>query len=369
MDLGLSEQQEMLKKMARDFLATECPKKLVRDMEDDKVGHPVDLWQKMAELGWHGLVIPEEFGGQGYTFLDLAVLVEEMGRGCLPGPFFSTVVLAGFPLLDLGTDAQKKEYLPKIANGEIVMTLALSEHNANLAASGISATAAAGGKGYKLNGAKLFVPFAHVSDYILVAAKTDDKKPDINLFIVNAKSSGVSIKIMPTMSNDKQCEVTLKDVEVAKENVITCGWSGLEKTLQKIAIAECIQMLGGAQMVLEMTVEYAKTRIQFERPIGSFQAIQHHCANMAVDLESSRLMTYRAAWLISEDLEFMREASEAKVWIDEACRRIMTLGHQIHGAIGFTWDHDMQLYSRRAVIGRVSYGDSDYHRDMVGFRV
>lgn len=368
MDLGLSEQQEMLKKMARDFLATECPKKLVRDMEDDSVGHPVDLWQKMAELGWQGLVFPEEFGGQGYTFLDLAVLLEEMGRACLPGPFFATVVLGGFPILDLANDAQKKAYLSKIANGEIVMTLALSEADATLAASGVSTTATAAGKGFKLNGTKLFVPYAMVSDYILVAAK-DDKKGDVNLYIVDAKSAGVSTKVMPTMSNDKQCQVVLKDVEVAAEAVIPCGWEKLEKTMGKIAVAKCLEMLGGAQQVLEMTVEYAKTRIQFERPIGSFQAIQHHCSNMAVDLESSRLMTYRAAWLISEGLEYVVEASSAKAWIDEACRRMMTLGHQIHGAIGFTWDHDMQLYSRRAAVGRVTYGDTDYHRDMVGHRV
>ena len=370
MDVGFSEQQEMLRKMARDFLTAECPKRLVRDMEDDAVGHPRELWQKMAELGWHGLAFPEEYGGGGGTFLDLAVLLEEMGRACLPGPFLSTIVLGGLPILDLGNEEQKREFLPQIVRGAIVMTLALTEADAKYVPSGINVSAVSDGQGHTINGAKLFVPYAHVCDWIVCAARTMEGRASleesISLFLVDKKSPGVSCDLLLTIAHDKQCEAKFHNVKVSNEDILGGGWNGITKILQKATVAKCVEMVGEAQQVLEMSVDYAKTRVQFGRPIGSFQAIQHHCANMAVDVEAARLMAYKVAWLISEGLPCDREASAAKVWVNEACRRVMALGHQIHGAIGFTWDHDMQLFSRRAVAGRVSFGDSDFHREQVG---
>jgi len=372
MDLGFSEQQEMLRKMARDFLTAQCPKRLVRDMEDDGVGYPQELWQKMAELGWHGLAFPENYGGGGGTFLDLMVLLEEMGRACLPGPFFSTAVLGGLSILDLGDEEQKREFLPQIARGTVIMTLALQEADAKYAPSSINTSAVPNRQGYSytINGSKLFVPYAHLSDWMLCVARTRNGgtslEKSIHLFLVNTKSLGVSYDLLTTIANDRQCEVRFHNVIVPKQYVLRSGWNGVAQILQKAAVAKCIEMVGQAQQVLEMSVEYAKTRIQFGRPIGSFQAIQHHCANMAVDVESARLMAYRAAWQISEGVPCAREASAAKVWVNEACKRVMALGHQIHGAIGFTWDHDMQLFSRRAVTGRTSFGDSDFHRDQVG---
>lgn len=370
MDLGFSEQQEMLRKMARDFLTPECPKRLLRDMEDDGVGHPQELWQKMAELGWHGLVFPEDYGGGGGAFLDLAVVLEEMGRACLPGPFFSTVILGGLPILDLGNEEQKREFLPQIARGTVIMTLALQEADAKYAPSSINTSTVSNRQGHTINGTKLFVPYAHLSDWILCVARTKNGRASleksIHLFLINTKSPGVSYDLLTTIAHDKQCELRFDNVKVPNQYVLWSGWSGVAKMLQKATVAKCVEMVGQAQQVLEMSVDYAKTRIQFGRPIGSFQAIQHHCANMAVDVEAARLMAYRAAWLISEGVPCAREASAAKVWVNEACRRVMALGHQIHGAIGFTWDHDMQLYSRRAVAGRVSFGDSDFHRNQVG---
>lgn len=370
MDLGFSEQQEMLRKMARDFLTAECPKRLVRDMEDDAVGHPRELWQKMAELGWHGLAFPEEYGGGGGTFLDLVVLLEEMGRACLPGPFFSTIVLGGLPVLDLGAEEQKRKFLPQIARGALAMTLALNEAGAKYIPSGISVSAVSDRQGYTISGTKLFVPHAHVCDWIICAARTKRGRAtleeSISLFLVDKKNPGVTCELLETIAHDKQCELKFHNAKVAEEDILGGEWDEIAKILQKATVAKCVEMVGEAQQVLEMSVDYAKTRIQFGRPIGSFQAIQHHCANMAADVEAARLMAYRAAWLISEGLPCAKEASAAKVWVNEACRRVMALGHQIHGAIGFTWDHDMQLFSRRAVAGRVSLGDSDFHRDQVG---
>ena len=369
MDIELSEQQEMMRKVARDFLATECPKSLVRNMEDDAVCHPAALWQKMVDLGWHGLAFPEEYGGGGGTFLDLAVLLEEMGRACLPGPFFSTIVLGGLPVLDLGNEQQKREILPQVARGALVITLALNETNVTHVPSDIKTSATFDGESYTINGTKLFVPYAHVSDLILCAVTTKEDRTSscesIKLYLIDKKSAGIGFNLLLTIARDKQYEVGFHNVKVAKENILGGGWNGIAGILQKATVAKCVEMVGQAEQVLEMSAGYAKARVQFGRPIGSFQAIQHHCANMAVDVEAARFIAYRAAWLISEGIPCARDISAAKVWVNEACRRVMTLGHQIHGAIGFTWDHDMQLFSRRAVAGRVSFGDSNYHRDLV----
>lgn len=369
MDLGLSEPQEMLRKMARDFLSTECPKQLVREMEEDEKGYSPELWQKMAELGWQGLPFPEEYGGGEGTFLDLAVLLEEMGRACLPGPFFSTVVLGGLTILDVGSEKQKQEFLPQIASGQRIMTLALTESSARYDASGIAVEATVNRDQYVINGTKLFVPDAHVADWIICVARTrKEEKPEngITLFLVKGGSQGMVCNLLPSLARDKQCEVIFDNFRVPRENILgeaDQGWAEVSRVLQRAAVAKSIEMVGGAQQVLEMTVNYAKERVQFDRPIGSFQAIQHHCANMAVDIDTARLLAYQAAWKLSEGLPCEMEVALAKAWISEACRRVASLGHQVHGAIGFTLDHDMQLYSRRAKSAEVAFGDADFYRE------
>lgn len=366
MDLSLSEEQEMLKKMARDFIAKECPKTLVRQMEEDQKGYTPDLWAKMAELGWMGLAFPEAYGGGGGSFLDLAVLLEEQGRGCLPGPFFSTVVLGGYTILEAGTEEQKKEFLPKIAQGKEIMTLALTEPSATYSADGIELTAAPEGDDFILNGTKLFVPDAHIANHLIVVAK--GARGGITLFIVDARSPGISYTLLKTIASDKQCEVAFNNVRVSKKNILGPpgkGWLVVEKVLQRAAVAKCAEMVGGAQQVLEMTVEYAKQRVQFGKPIGSFQAVQHHCANMAIDVDGCRFITYQAAWMLSEGLPCAKEVAMAKAWTSEAYRRVTALGHQVHGGIGFIKDHDMQLYYRRAKAAEVTFGDADFHREVV----
>jgi len=371
MDLGLSEPQEMLRKMARDFLTTECPKSLVRQMEEDEKGHPVQLWQSMAELGWMGLPFPEEYGGGGGGFLDLAVLLEEMGRACLPGPFFSTVVLGGLIVLGVGSEEQKRELLQAIAEGKLVMTLALTEPDGGYEAADIAVQAAAEKDQYVINGIKLFVPDAHVADRIICVARTgrgSQPQQGITLFLVNRQSQGVVCELLPSLAKDKQCRVVFDRVVVPAKGMMGKagqGWGEVSKALERAAVAKSVEMVGGAQQVLEMTVNYAKERVQFDHPIGSFQAVQHHCANMAIYVDSTRYLAYQAAWKISEGLPCDMEVAAAKAWVSDAYRRVCALGHQVHGAIGFTLDHDMQLYSRRAKVAEMVFGDADFHREVI----
>ena len=371
MDLGLSEEQEMLRRTARELLEKECPKALVRDMEEDEKGYSPELWQKFAEQGFLGLPFPEQYGGTGFGFLDLMVLVEEFGRALVPGPYFYTVVLSGMAINEFGTDEQKKEYLPKIADGQAIMTFAHTEPSGRWDAGGVSVTGVADGDDFVLNGVKLFVPDAHVSDYLLVTVRTkesDNPEDGITVFLVDAKTSGISYEVLKTIASDKQCEIVLEDVRVPRSSVlgeVDRGWPIVDQMLRRGAVGKCAEMVGNSQQVLEMTVEYAKTRVQFGRPIGSFQAIQHHCANMATDVDGSRFITYQAAWRLSEDMPCDREVSMAKAWVSEACRRVAALGHQVHGGIGFTKEHDMQLFFRRAKQAELFFGDADYHKEKV----
>jgi alkylation response protein AidB-like acyl-CoA dehydrogenase len=365
MQLALSEEQEMLRTMARDFLTDKLPKATVKEMEESEAGYSPELWKEMAGLGWMGLAFPEKYGGSDMNFLDLAILIEEMGRACLPGPYLSSVVLSGFTILDIGSEEQKAEYLPKIASGEKIFTLALTEPSASYDADGIETKAVAEGDNYVISGTKLFVPDANVADYMLVVAKTDQ---GFTLFIVDAKSQGISHTVLKTIAEDKLCEVVFDKVKVPKTNILgeaDKGWAEVEKIIQRAAVAKCCEMVGCIQQALDMTVEYAKDRKQYGRPIGSFQVIQHYCADMAIDVEGTRLSAYKAAWTLSEGLPCTEEVAIAKTWAGEACQRVMALAHQIHGAIGVTIDHDLQYYTRRAKAAEVSFGDARFYREVV----
>jgi len=375
MDFALSEEQEMLRNSARDFLTKECPKTLVRQMETDEKGYSPNLWKGMADLGWTGLVFPEAYGGSGMTFLDLAVLIEELGRAIAPSPFMPTVVYCGLPILAAGTEEQKKQFLPKIAKGDMIMTLALTEPSATWDAGGIAVKAAAEGDDFVISGTKLFVSDAHIANYLLVVARTKEgkhKEEGITLFLVDAKSPGIKLNPLKTMGSDKQFEIIFNKVKVPKKNILgklDHGWSIIQDLLPKATLAQCALMVGGSQQVLEMTVSYAKERVQFGKPIGSFQAIQHKCANMATDVDGSRFITYQAAWKLNEGLNCALEVSMAKAWVSEAYRRTCAEGHQIHGGIGFIKDHDMQLYYRRAKASELAFGDADYHRELVAKQI
>ena len=365
MDVGFTEEQEMLKKSARDFLEKEFPKDVAREMEKDEKGYTQELWRKMAGLGWMGLVIPEKYGGADQSFLDLAILLEEMGRAVLIGPFFTAVVLGALPILNAGTEEQKGELLPKIANGDLIITLALNEPGVNYYEPGIATTAKADGDNYVISGTKVFVPYAHVADYILCAAKTGG---GTTLFLVDSKSSGIKVTILDTMADDKQCEVVFDNVKVPKKNILGAldkGWPLVEKIVEQAAVAEAAEIIGGMQQVLEMSTEYAKTRVQFGTPIGVFQVIKHRCADQMTDTEAAKYIVYQAAWMISEGLPCSKEASFAKAWVNDASRRVCVESQQTHAGIGITDDYDLGFYTRRAKVGEFIYGNTPFHLEKV----
>ncbi|MDM8000805.1 MAG: acyl-CoA dehydrogenase family protein [Dehalococcoidia bacterium] len=369
MDFELSEDQKMLRKTARDFLANECTKTFVREMERDEKGYSPELWRKMVDLGWMGLPFPEQYGGWGGSFLDLAVLAEEMGRACLPGPFMASVVLGGLTILEAGSDAQKEQYLTAIAGGDI-FTLALTEPDGSYDAASIHTKATAHGDDFVISGTKFYVPDAHVASHMVVAARTKDgaKQDGISLFIVDARSRGIQCTQLKTIASDKQCEVIFDNVRVPKASMVgklNQGWPIIQRTLQLAAVAKCAEMVGAAQQVLEMTTAYAKERVQFDKRIGSFQAIQHHCANMLIDLDGMRMLTYEAAWLLSAGLPAQKEVAMAKAWVSDAIVRVTKLGHQVHGGVGYTIDHDLQLYYRRGRAAAALFGNANYQREMI----
>ena len=372
MDLSLSEEQEMLRKMARDFFQKECPKDMIREMEEDETGYSPDLWKKMADLGWMGLPIPQEYGGMESSFLDFTILLEEFGRALVPGPFVPTMVYCTIPIMKCGTEAQKEYFLPKIAAGELIMTLALTEPSATFEPRGVKVKAMPDGEDYVINGVKLFIPDAHVADWIICVARSreelEDEKEGITLFLVPGKTPGISCTPLKTIASDKQYEVTFENVRVPKKNILGelgRGWPIVEDLMQYAAVSQCALMLGGAQEVLEMTVSYAKERVQFGRPIGSFQAIHHKCANMLTDVAGIRSITHMAAWKLSKRLPAAMEVSMAKAWCNEAYRRVCAEGHQVHGGVGLIRVHDMQLYFRRAKVAELAMGDADFHREKV----
>ena len=360
MDFGLNEQQIMLQTSAREFLNSEYSDKILKEMAKDPRGYTPELWNKMAELGWTALSIPEAYGGIG-DFLDLLVVLQEMGRAGVISPFFSSIVLGASTIVESGNEEQKQKYLPAIAEGKKIFTLALLEKSVRYVPETVQLEAKASGNGYILNGSKLFVPDANSADFIIVTGRTED---GVTLFVVDARASGVTCNLMQTFSPDKQSEVILQNVAVSKEDVlgeVNRGWAAVERVLDKAAVATCALMVGGMERVLDLTVTYAKDRNAFGHPIGAFQAIQHRCANMLMDLETSRFSTYQAAWRISQGMPVAKEAAIAKFWANQAYNRMAASAHQVHGGIGFTEDHALHWYTKRARAQGFAYGDETHH--------
>ncbi len=370
MDLGLTEEQELLKNFAREFLTNECTEKLVRDMEEDERGYTDELWNGMANQGWMGLITAEELGGAGLTFLDLCVLLEEFGRALVPGPFINTVITSGL-VGDIGSDEQKQRYCPAVAAGQHVMTFALTEPSARFDSSGIETTYAADGDGYVLNGTKLFIPDAHVSDTIVVVARAQGSEGDegVSMFLVPGNADGLSTTVLQTIAADKQCEVKLENVRVGGDALLGpagAAWPIIETAKRYYTVAYCAYLVGLAQRDFEISVDYAKERIQFGRPIGSFQAIQHKAADMVTDVDGSRFIMYRAAWALTElEDDADLQVAMAKAWCSDATRRVVAHGQQIHGGIGFTKEYIIQLYFRRQKMAELMWGDADHHREKV----
>ncbi len=364
MDFGLNEQQEMMQTLARDFLSAEYPDKVLKAMVKDELGYTTELWKKMAATNLLGLSLPEKYGGVG-DFLDLVVVLEEMGRVCFLGPYFSTVVLGASLIMQTGSEGQKQKYLAGIAEGKIIMTLALNESGDSYTPDEIELKAVSKGGFYVLNGTKIFVPDIQSANYFICAVRTKesgDLTDGITLFIVDTNTVGITVKPYQTVAGDKQGEILFEDVKVSAKDIlgeVNKGWQYLEKTLQKANIAHCAEMVGLAEQALKLTLDYAKERIAFGHPIGAFQSIQHRCADMKVDVDGARFTTYQAAWKINEGLDAAKETAMAKAFVSQACKRVMHSAHQVFGAIGFTEDHILQYYIKRTRAYEFSFGGAD----------
>ncbi len=376
MDFGFSEEQELLRQSARDFLSKECPMTFVRRLMDDATGHSPDYWRKLAAMGWLGLTLPEDVGGAGLDFVDLTVVLEEMGRVVMPGPYLSSVVAAGFALTDAASPALRARTLPGIATGELIATVAQLEPSGRWDAEGIAATLRDDGAGLRLDGTKLFVPDAQIADLILVAARAPGTTgaDGVSLVCVEKGSPGLEVRPLRTMDQTRRlAEVRLDGVRVGSDAMVGAaggGWRILERMSDRLKVALCAEACGGAQRVLEMSVDYAKVREQFGKPIGSFQAIQHKCADMLVQVECAKSATYYAAWAVANDVEEAPlAAAMAKAWCSDAYRKVAGEGIQIHGGIGFTWEHDMHIYFKRAQSSEVTCGDATWTRELVAQRI
>ncbi len=374
MDLRLTEEQEMLKTSAKDFIAAECPKAKVRELEEDKTGFSADLWKKMAGLGWMGLLIPERYEGMGLSFLDAMVLVEEMGRNIVPGPFLATLA-ATFPIIEVGSEAQKKESLPKITRGELKLALAYIEPNGKYDAAGIMLKAEQKDAGYVLNGTKMFVEMANVADYLVCAVRTKDRsagEDGISLLFIDMKSKGISVEVVPTIAMDKLCEVKFENVHVPTANLLgekDRGWVVLKNALRKASLLRCADSVGGMQASIDMTVAYMKERVQYDRPIGAFQALQHIVADTWVAMQTSRYLTYEAVWLESNGMPCDKEASMAKAYVSNAYKFVSKWAIRLHGGIGTSREHDISLYYRRAKAADAIYGNIDFHNELVAEKI
>jgi alkylation response protein AidB-like acyl-CoA dehydrogenase len=372
MNLNLSKEERLLRDSVREFLGKKWDRTICADMERDERGYPPGLWREMAELGWMGLIFPDEWGGTGGSFLDLVLMMEEMGRASLTGPFFSTVILGGLTLMEAGDKAHAGELLPKLISGDLLMTMALHEPgNAASSPRSIGLTALRGDDGWVLSGTKLFVPYAHVADYLICVGRTEGEPGDrggIGLFLVPGGDQNMEKIPLDTMGRDRQYEVRFADVHVAGDAIVGGPENGrrdLDRVLRKAAVCKCAEMVGAGQRILETATEYAKKRVQFGRPIGSFQAVQHHLVNMLIDIDACRWMTYRSAWMTDRAMPCEMQTSVTKAWCNEAYRRVVALGHQVFGGVGYCEDHDMPGYFRRARASETAFGCTDYHLGLV----
>ena len=369
MNFAFTEEQEELRKTVRQFLDAKSSEAAVREQMETEAGFDAAVWSQMAEqMGLQGLAIPEEFGGSGYSYVELGIVLEEMGRALLCAPFFSSVVLAANTLLQSGDDAAKAAHLPGIASGETIATLAFTEPSGKWDESGITMEASGSGDSWTLNGTKMFVLDGHTANLIIVAARTGK---GVSLFTVAGDAAGLTRTALSTMDQTrKQAKLEFSNTPATLLGEEGNGWNVLGTVLDLAAVGLAAEQVGGAQKVLEMAVDYAKVRVQFGRPIGSFQAIKHKCADMLLEVESAKSAAYYGMWCAAEmNDELPSVASLAKAYCSEAYFHATAENIQIHGGIGFTWEHPAHLYFKRAKSSELLFGDPTYHRELLAQRI
>jgi alkylation response protein AidB-like acyl-CoA dehydrogenase len=338
-------------------------------MEQDDRGYPPQLWEQIAGLGWMGVPFPAEYDGADGSLTDLAVLLEETGRAMTPGPLFTSVVDVGLTILDAGTDTQRKVYIPRLASGALIGSAAILENDARYSAQAITLPAKRIGNGYQISGAKLFVEYANSADLLLVPVRTNASSTDedgVTVLLVETSATGVALEPMASIARDRQFAVTFDNVTVSDDAVLGeagAGWPIVRRMLDRSTILHCAQSVGGAQRVMEMTVDYAKQRVQFGRAIGSFQSVQHDCADMVNAIDAARLATYQAVTRLEDGAPADKEIAMAKVLANHAYKWTTLTAQQIHGGVGFMEEYDLQLWTRRAKVAELKFGTSAPHRD------
>lgn len=370
MEFGFTSEQDMLRKSFSEFLAKECPSDIVRELIEDDVGFSPDIWKKISELGWLGLIYDEKYGGSEGAFLELFILFEEIGKVLLPSPLFTSAVLSGLLIHEAGNEKQKDDLLPSLINGSKIFTLSLYDEQGKLDIDNPKVEAVENQNGsYTLNGNRLFVTYAHLADSILLCAKLKGSKTDgSTLFRIPGNADGIQKDPLNTITGEKTFALILNNTEVQSENVIGSMGKGadyLNCIFPKAVVLKCGEMLGGLQRIFDMTIAYVKERHQFGRPLGSLQAVQHFCVDMNTYLETSRLISYQAASLISEGVSCEKEVAMAKAWCSDAYKKSTWIAQQIHGGIGFTEEYDLHLFYKHAKEAELAFGDSWFHRSRI----
>ena len=372
MDVLPNEEEQMVKNLAREFLEAECPPRLARDMEKDDLGYPPDLWRQLADLGWLGISLPEQYGGQGLPLTYLGLITEELGRAIAPVPFHSTMV-AALTIADGGSAEQKQELLPRVCRGDLVLAWAFSEENPRLLPETIHCQAVEDGDNFVLTGTKMFVDNFVAAEKCLVACRTAESTEDssgISLLLVDTGSTGVTQIPLTTLAKDKQSKVIFQGVRVPKANLIgelNQAWPIAQQMLDRGTALLCAQMVGAARKDAEMGIEYAKNRVAFGRPIGAFQSIQHICADMILWVDGGQLLTYEALWKMDQGLPASVEVSQAKSFCNDKCEAVVRSSQVLHGGMGFMMEFDLHLWFRRVTAWSMRLGTSFEHRARISW--
>ena len=369
MNFALSEEQQMLQASAKDFVARESSLKRIREMREDAQGFSKDIWKKMAALGWQGILFPEQFGGLGQGMVEMIVVMEELGRGLMPEPMLSSILLGGNAVLLAGTEAQREEWIGGLVEGKHFLSLGYLERQSRYDPFDVSTEAKKSGKSWVLDGEKIFVPDAEVAERIVISARAGGNRRSregVELFLVKKDAPGVTLVPIPTMDWRRQYLVKLDGVKVDEADRLSGaeGGDALEAALDRATVGLCGEMLGAMNEAFRMTLDYLKTRVQFGVPIGSFQALKHRAADEYVQTELSRSSVYFAAMALDENMpEAARAVSTAKARCNDAFNLVANESIQMHGGIGMTDEHDIGFFFKRARVSKVTLGDSDYHRD------
>jgi alkylation response protein AidB-like acyl-CoA dehydrogenase len=358
----LSEGQQLLVSTARDFLQRHCPPSVMAESVASARGFSAELWKEISVLGWPGLLVPPEYGGSGGTMVDVILLLEEMGRACFPSPYVQSAVAATSLLLAAASSERRERLLPALATGERICALALTEESASIDE---AALVLAGELGSKLDGRKLFVNAAHVADDLVVVTRGVS---GANLFLLDARLTGIAVSPMEAMAGDRPCEVVFAGIDLKREDLLGGegrGWECLAPALQAGALARAAEMVGCAQRILELCVEHARGRRQFGRPLGSFQAIQHACADLLRDVETARYLVYSAAWRMEQGHECGADVAMAKAYAGRTSQAVARRAHQLLGAISFCEEHSLHLYHKRILAAGLDFGDPAHHLETV----